>query len=95
MKRILCFWGCMLAVCAANAAGRMDAPRASIAPRTMVGTAHLNDFKSSLKFIGENIAAPDTPVPVEDTPRDTRDAERVACMSNNGWGMGNTFVWAI
>ncbi|MBP5794975.1 MAG: hypothetical protein J6W41_03080 [Alphaproteobacteria bacterium] len=94
MKKLLCFFVCMLVVCAANAAGRGDASRASIAPRATVGTAHLNDFKSSLKFLGENVAAPDTPVPADEAPRDTRDAERVACMSNNGWGMGNTFVWA-
>ncbi|MFQ6760570.1 MAG: hypothetical protein ACLRFM_04225 [Alphaproteobacteria bacterium] len=95
MKKLLCFLGCVLTVCAANAAGR-DASRASIAPRAIVGTAHLNDFKSSLKFLGDNIAAPDTPVPAAtvDDVRDTRDAERAACMSNNGWGMGNTFVWA-
>ena len=95
MKKLLCFLGCVLTVCAANAAGR-DVSRASIAPRAIVGTAHLNDFKSSLKFLGDNIAAPDTPVPAAtvDDVRDTRDAERAACMSNNGWGMGNTFVWA-
>ena len=97
MKKLLCFLGCVLIMSGAYAAGR-DASRASIASRATVGTAHLNDFKSSLKFMGDNVTAPDTPVSASvtenDTPRDTRDAERTACMSNNGWGMGNTFVWA-
>ena len=99
MKKILSFFIGVMVVCSAMAANDRATERTGIASRASVGIAHLNDYKSSLKFMGEPVTSTgvvsaetvdDTPTP---TP-DNRDAERNACMSNNGWGMGNTFVWA-
>ncbi len=99
MKKILSFFIGVMVVCSAMAANDRATVRTGIASRASVGIAHLNDYKSSLKFMGEPVTSTgvvsaetvdDTPTP---TP-DNRDAERNACMSNNGWGMGNTFVWA-
>lgn len=90
MKKILCFLGCLFVISNVNAADRNGTSRSSIAPRATVGVAHTGN-KSSLKWEGEPvITAPDV---VSTTP-DRREAERTACMSNNGWGVGNTFVWA-
>ncbi len=99
MKKILSFFVGVMVVCSAMAANDRATARTGVASRASVGIAHLNDYKSSLKFMGEPVTSTgvvsaetvdDTPTP---TP-DNRDAERNACMSNNGWGMGNTFVWA-
>ena len=99
MKKFLSFFVGVMVVCSAMAANDRATARTGVASRASVGIAHLNDYKSSLKFMGEPVTSTgvvsaetvdDTPTP---TP-DNRDAERNACMSNNGWGMGNTFVWA-
>ena len=71
--------------------------RTGSASRSMVGTLHLTDKKSSLKFDktlpGTNNNAKPEPEPEPEPEPDNRDAERNACLANN-IGVGNTFVWA-
>ncbi len=57
-------------------------------PDVSISTGYSDDRSPSIKADG---VVP--PVPVPDSKKNTRDAERDACLNNN-IGVGNTFVWA-
>ena len=92
MKKFLSFFVGIMVVCSAMGAN----DRASVlkgVSRAYVGVAR----KSSLKFQDKPVGVNGVVTAESATDaviQDQRDAERKACMFNNGWGMENTFVWA-
>ena len=81
----------MLMSGAVGAAERGAAQRVAISPRTTVTTAFITQ-QSSLKWDKPNLGTNGV-VAAESDDEINRDAERLACVSNN-IGVGNTFVWA-
>ena len=91
MKKIIFVLAIMLMSGAVGAAERGAAQRVAISPRTTVTTAFITQ-QSSLKWDKPNLGTNGV-VAAESDDEINRDAERLACISNN-IGVGNTFVWA-
>lgn len=99
MKKILCVLVGLLAVVPVFAeTGRNGNVRENTPSRSMIGSVHK---KSSLKWDGEPVinavgvvsAGTENESPQPNDRPDNREAERIACLSNNV-GMDATFVWA-
>lgn len=91
MKKMIFVLAIMLMSGAVGAAERGAAQRVAISPRTTVTTAFITQ-QSSLKWDKPNLGTNGV-VAAESDDEINRDAERLACISNN-IGVGNTFVWA-
>ena len=91
MKKMIFVLAIMLMSGAVGAAERGAAQRVAISPRTTVTTAFITQ-QSSLKWDKPNLGTNGV-VAAELDDEINRDAERLACISNN-IGVGNTFVWA-
>ena len=91
MKKMIFVLAIMLMSGAVGAAERGAAQRVAISPRTTVTTAFITQ-QSSLKWDKPNLGTNGV-VAAESDDEINRDAERLACVSNN-IGVGNTFVWA-
>lgn len=91
MKKMIFVLAVMLMSGAVGAAERGAAQRVAISPRTTVTTAFITQ-QSSLKWDKPNLGTNGV-VAAESDDEINRDAERLACVSNN-IGVGNTFVWA-
>ena len=91
MKKMIFVLAIMLMSGAVGAAERGAAQRVAISPRTTVTTAFITQ-QSSLKWDKPNLGTNGV-VATESDDEINRDAERLACISNN-IGVGNTFVWA-
>ncbi len=91
MKKMIFVLAIMLMSGAVGAAERGAAQRVAISPRTTVTTAFITK-QSSLKWDKPNLGTNGV-VAAESDDEINRDAERLACISNN-IGVGNTFVWA-
>lgn len=95
MKKVLCVLvGLLVVVPVFAATGRNGNVRENTPSRSMIGSVHK---KSSLKWDGEpviNAVGVVSAGTENESPQpDNREAERIACLSNNV-GMDATFVWA-
>lgn len=99
MKKTLYFLLGILITMPTFAAREMQRATVVGVTRNMAGATLANDKKSSLKWNQANFTEKlsveeiSTDEPVTPTGRDTREAERTACISNN-LGADATFVWA-
>ncbi len=70
----------------------MSAPRATASTNQISGIASVNTG-TPVDTDVRQATVPTTPSPAPSQSADTREKERLACVSNNV-GIGNTFVWA-